>query len=171
MPVCPTSVDNSKGPNRVNRAHWPAKENTQLFCIFPQFFWSMENMASDGRKWEPQCFSPSNPNLADILGRTDLNFENDYLFDFWDPKFLDFQVPKSPNSQMSRSPDFQISRRRRRRRRRRCCLTNSQIPTRSHSIATRVGIHRPRDRCCNQHTNLHLQRPRQESNASMLNHS
>ena len=68
------------------------------------------------------CF-PTNPDLADILGRTDLDFENVDVFDFLNPKFLDFQVPRSPNSQISRSPNSQISRRRRRRR------TNSQIPT------------------------------------------
>ena len=49
----------------------------------------MEKVASDG-------FSPTNPDLADILGRTDLNFENFYFFDFLDP-----------NSQISRFPDFQ----------------------------------------------------------------
>ena len=56
-----------------------------------------------------------NPNLADILGRTDLNFENyDFFYDL-DPAFLDFQVSISPNSQIS------IRRLRRN--------TNSQIPT------------------------------------------
>ena len=50
---------------------------------------------------------PTNPDLADILGRTDLNSE---IFCFWDPKFLDFQVPRSPNSQISRFPDFQVPR-------------------------------------------------------------
>ena len=37
-------------------------------------------------------FFPTNPDLADILGRTDLNFENFYFFEVLDPKFLDFQV-------------------------------------------------------------------------------
>ena len=54
-----------------------------------------------------RTFFPSNPDLADTLGRTDLDFNNFYLFVFWDPKFPDFQVPRSPNSQMSRFPDFQ----------------------------------------------------------------
>ena len=49
----------------------------------------------------------TNPDLANILGRMDLDFENFYFFDFWDPRFLDFQVPRSPNSQISRFPDFQ----------------------------------------------------------------
>ena len=42
---------------------------------------------------------PISPDLADILGRTDLDVEDFYFFDFSDPKFPDFQVP-----------DFQISR-------------------------------------------------------------
>ena len=52
----------------------------------------------------------TNPDLADILGRTDLNFENFYSFDFLDPTFLDFQGPRSPNFWISRSPDLQIPR-------------------------------------------------------------
>ena len=66
--------------------------------------------AKNGPRWPqmgPGGFFPTNPDLADILGRTDLDFENFYFFDFLDPKFLDFQVPRSPNSQISRLPDFQ----------------------------------------------------------------
>ena len=38
---------------------------------------------------------PSNPDLADILGRTELDFENVHVWDFSDPIFLsDFQVPR-----------------------------------------------------------------------------
>ena len=46
----------------------------------------------------PGTFFPANPDLADILGRTDFDFdfENFYFLDFLDPKFPDFQ-------------DFQIS--------------------------------------------------------------
>ena len=83
-------------PNRVNRAHWPTKENIQIFImflIFPVF-------GKNGLRWPqigPGGFFPTNPDLADILGRTDLDFENFYFFDFLDPKFLDFQVPRSPN--------------------------------------------------------------------------
>ena len=58
----------------------------------------MEKMASDGPKWGQEDFFPTNPDLADILGRTDLDFENFYFFDFLDPKFLDFQVPRFPKS-------------------------------------------------------------------------
>ena len=61
---------------------------------------------------------PTNPDLADMLGRTDLNFEIVSFFDFWDPRFLDlgpqiskfldfqvsdFQVPRCPGSQCCRA--------------------------------------------------------------------
>ena len=52
-------------------------------------------MAWDGPKCCQEDF-PTNPDLADILGRTDLDFENFHFFHFVDPKFLDFQVPKFP---------------------------------------------------------------------------
>ena len=55
----------------------------------------------------PGGFFPTNPDLADILGRTDLDFDNCYFSAFLDAKFLAFQVPRSPNSQISRFPDFQ----------------------------------------------------------------
>ena len=53
----------------------------------------MEKMASDGPKWGREDFFPTNPDLANILGRTDLDFE---IF-FLDPTFLDFQVPDFQN--------------------------------------------------------------------------
>ena len=57
----------------------------------------------------PGGFFPTNPDLADILGRTDLNFENFYFFHFWTPTFLDFQIQKSgfPDFQKSGFPGFQ----------------------------------------------------------------
>ena len=61
-------------------------------------------MAWDGPKWGQEDFFPTNPDLADILGRTDLDFENFYLFDFLDPELLDFQVPRFPNSQIEAWP-------------------------------------------------------------------
>ena len=75
----------------------------------------MQNMALGGPEWGQEDLFPTNPDLADILGRTDLNFENFYVFDFFDFKFLDFQVSRFPNSQISRSqiskfPDLQIPR-------------------------------------------------------------
>ena len=38
-------------------------------------------------------FFPTNPDLADILGDTDFDFEIFIFLIFLDPKFPDFQVP------------------------------------------------------------------------------
>ena len=53
----------------------------------------MEKIAWDGPKWGREDFFPTNPDLANILGRTDLHFENLYFSNFLD---LDFQVPRVP---------------------------------------------------------------------------
>ena len=45
-------------------------------------------MGPDGPKWGQEDFFPTNPDLADILGRTDLDFENFYFLDFLGPKIL-----------------------------------------------------------------------------------
>ena len=45
-------------------------------------------MGPDGPKWGQEDFFPTNPDLADILGRTDFDFENFYFLDFLGPKFL-----------------------------------------------------------------------------------
>ena len=58
----------------------------------------MEKMAWDGPKWYPRGIFPANPDLANILGRTDLDVETFLFFDFWDSKFLDFQVPRFEKS-------------------------------------------------------------------------
>ena len=63
----------------------------------------MEKMAWDGPKWGREDFFPTNPDLANILGRMDLDFENFYFFHFLDPKFLDFQVPRFPKSGLGRA--------------------------------------------------------------------
>ena len=44
-------------------------------------------------------FFPANPDLANILGRMDLDLENFHLGDFWDSRF--------PDSWIFRFPDFQ----------------------------------------------------------------
>ena len=41
----------------------------------------MEKFAPYGPKWGQEDFFPTNPDLADILGRTDLDFENFYFLD------------------------------------------------------------------------------------------
>ena len=71
----------------MNRAHLPTKENNQtltIFCVFPVH----GKIAPGGPKWGQEYFFPTNPDLADILGDTDFDFEI-----FFDPKFPDFQVP------------------------------------------------------------------------------
>ena len=87
VPIPPPRVDSSKGPNRVNRgplAHWPTKENRQNFGIF----WIFPAYEKNGLRW-PQIgsggFFPANPDLANIFGRTDFDFDNLYFFDFWTP--------------------------------------------------------------------------------------
>ena len=63
----------------------------------------MEKMAWDGPKWGREDFFPTNPDLANMLGRTDLDFDDFYFFQILDPKFLDFQVPRFPNNEIARS--------------------------------------------------------------------
>ena len=94
-------------------ARAPNRENSQKmtkFCNFLDFFgpWKKwPGMAPNGAR---RIFVPTNPDLADILGRTDLNCDHFYVCHFLDPNFLDFQVPRSPNSQISKFPDFQVPR-------------------------------------------------------------
>ena len=45
-------------------------------------------MGPEGPKWAREDFFLTNPDLADILGRTDFDFENFYFLDFLGPKFL-----------------------------------------------------------------------------------
>ena len=88
-------------PNRVTRGHWPTKENRQnlyIFCIFPGPWRKWPGMAPNGAR---RIFGPTNPDLADILGKTDLDFENFDFSYFLDPKFLDFQVPRFPDAAAS----------------------------------------------------------------------
>ena len=50
--------------------------------------------------WGQEDFFPDNPDLADILGDTDLDFENLYFLDFcWIP---DFQISGLPDSWIPR---------------------------------------------------------------------
>ena len=54
-------------------------------------------MATHGAR----IFFPTNPDLADMLGRPDLDFDNLYVFVFLDSKFPDLQVPRFPGPQKS----------------------------------------------------------------------
>ena len=51
-----------------------------------------------------RIFVPTNQDLANILGTTDLDFEHLYFFHVLDPKFLDFQVPKIWISRLPKNP-------------------------------------------------------------------
>ena len=63
----------------------------------------MEKMASDGPKWGREDFFPTNPDLANILGRMDFDLENFDFFHFLDSKFLDFQVTRYLKSGLGRA--------------------------------------------------------------------
>ena len=65
----------------------------------------------------PGGFFPTNLDLADMLGRTDLDFDNVYVFDLLDPKFLDlsgsqisnilgFQAPAAPTPDELSDPNL-----------------------------------------------------------------
>ena len=45
-------------------------------------------MTWDGPKWGREVLFPANPDLADILGDTDFDFEDFYFWDFLGPTFL-----------------------------------------------------------------------------------
>ena len=81
----------------------PPRKIGKIWAIFG-FFRPTQKMGPNGPR---RIFVPTNPDLADILGRTDFDFENFHVIDLLDPKFLDFQVPRSPNCKISRFPDFQ----------------------------------------------------------------
>ena len=51
----------------------------------------------------PGGFFPTNPDLADILGDTDFDFENFIFLDVLDSKFPDFQVPDFQKSGLGRA--------------------------------------------------------------------
>ena len=47
----------------------------------------MEEIVPNSPRWGQEVIFPTNPDLADILGDTDFDFENFYLFDCLGPKF------------------------------------------------------------------------------------
>ena len=51
-----------------------------------------------------------NPDLANILGRTNSSFDNYHFGTVLDSRFLGSQISKFPDSQISRFPDFQVPR-------------------------------------------------------------
>ena len=86
VPIAPPRVDSSKGPPR----------KIGILFVFFTFFRPTQKNAREGPKWGREFFFPTNPDLADILGRMDFDFETFYFFDCFDQQFPDFQ-------------DFQIS--------------------------------------------------------------
>ena len=77
--------------------------------IFFGFFRPTQKIAWDGPKWGREVFFPANPDLADILGDADFDFENFYVGDFFvDPEFWNLETwkfgiqknPKNKNSQI-----------------------------------------------------------------------
>ena len=58
-----------------------------------RFFLPTQKMRPDGTRWSQEDFFPTNPDLADILGDTDFDFENFDFFGFLGPRFLGFQIP------------------------------------------------------------------------------
>ena len=57
-------------------------------------------MGPDGPKWGREVLFPANPDLADILGRTDFDFEI-VFFDLLGSKISKFPGPRFPNFQKS----------------------------------------------------------------------
>ena len=53
-----------------------------FFWIFPAH---AKKMGADGPKWAPEDFFHTNPDLADILGRTDFDLSILIFLDFWAP--------------------------------------------------------------------------------------
>ena len=62
----------------------------------------MEKMTWDGPRWVREALFPANPDLAGILGRTDLDFH--IFFDLFDSEFLDFQVTSFPKPGLGLGP-------------------------------------------------------------------
>ena len=69
-----------------------------MFFLIFRIFRPIEKIASDGPKWGQEDLFPTNPDLVDILGRTDLDFANSDVLECLNPKFPDLQVPDFPIS-------------------------------------------------------------------------
>ena len=63
----------------------PPRKIGKILTFFG-FFRPTQKMGPDGPKWGQEDFFPTNPDLADILGRTDFDFENFYFLDFLGPQ-------------------------------------------------------------------------------------
>ena len=65
---------------RIGTIGPPRKIN--IFLTFFTFVRPTQKIAREGPKWGREGFFPAKKNLADILGRTDFDFENFHFFDF-----------------------------------------------------------------------------------------
>ena len=90
IPIAPPRVDSSIGPPR----------KIGKILQFFGFFRPTQKLGPDGTKWGREVLFPANPDLVDILGRTDLDFESFYFFDF-----LGLQISRCPGPQISRFPE------------------------------------------------------------------
>ena len=82
---------------------WYTKGNREQQKQLLHSFRPMGKFAWNGPKWGWELFFSTNPDLADILGDTDFDFENLIFFRFLDPRFLDFQIAGFPDSRLSSS--------------------------------------------------------------------
>ena len=81
-----------------NYIHPHGLQRLLIFLYFSGPWTNWPQMAPNGAR---NVFFPANPELADIFGDTEFDFENFYFLGFfWYPRFPDFQVP---NFQISRN--------------------------------------------------------------------
>ena len=74
----------------------PIRKISKNYAFFFAFFRPTQKIARDGPKWGRELFFPTNPDLANILGDTDFDFENIYFWDFFSiPNFPDVPIPGS----------------------------------------------------------------------------
>ena len=70
-------------------AHWPTKENRPLFVDFWDLFAPWRKWPGMASKWGRKVFIPVNPDLADMLGDMDFEFEICFLI-LLDSSFFGF---------------------------------------------------------------------------------
>ena len=65
----------------------PPRKIGKILAFFG-FFRPTQKIGWEGPKWGREVIFPANPDLANISGRTDFDFENFIFFDLLGPKFL-----------------------------------------------------------------------------------
>ena len=106
-------MDSSKGPNRVNRAHWPTKENRHFYYTF-MFFSVNGKMTWDGTEWGQEDFLLLIQTLPTFWAERiwiliicifsepqNSGFPGPQISEFQDSRFPDFQTPPAPPDQPS----------------------------------------------------------------------